>query len=275
MPSLFRYERKWYECANQTTAYIFEYTPGANSTASYLPTFTYQGFRYVSLTATELRPDGSEAPLSPALAAAFPFGARLLAHRAHTDVLPLSRVRIGPGEARDAPQSGAADAAAANLLTAIFNATLASHTSNLLSIPTDCPQRERRGWMADAGVSASSLNTFYDSLALHINFLRLIAVSQRKGCTDQPQTSIAGPCKRGEAPAPGDAAWFNGSVPDAVPFSTSPYGVNPGTPDWQAAHVMVARSVLLHGGAEALPPLRELFTSRLCGGSARLRNPPV
>ena len=41
------------------------------------------------------------------------------------------------------------------------------------------------------------------------------------------------------------AAFFNGSVPDATPFSTSPYGTNPGTADWQAAYVMIAHSLLL------------------------------
>ena len=128
-----------------------------------------------------------------------------------------------------------------------------SHVSNLWSIPTDCPQREKRGWMGDAGISSNSLQVsqngfyqvlacllpvshglfadlnrgtthqrrcsvagcscyagaiyvhfdshisllfqiFFDSFAFHSNFLRLIRDNQRKGCTDQPHTSIYQPC---------------------------------------------------------------------------------
>ena len=40
----------------------------------------------------------------------------------------------------------------------LFNATLASHVSQLWSIPTDCPQRdERRGWTGDAALTAAVL----------------------------------------------------------------------------------------------------------------------
>jgi hypothetical protein len=34
---------------------------------------------------------------------------------------------------------------AATLLDAIFNATMSSHVAQLYGIPTDCPQREKRG----------------------------------------------------------------------------------------------------------------------------------
>ena len=116
-----------------------------------------------------------------------------------------------------------------------------AHVHNCLSdvgsIPTDCPQREKRGWMGDAGITSASLQQFYDSFSFHANFLRLIVDNQIKGCTDQPQTTISGPCtvKSGSA-----AAYFNGSVPDVVPFSTSPYGGNPGTTDWQVLCVLDA-----------------------------------
>ena len=41
-----------------------------------------------------------------------------------------------------------------DVVNALHRMTLASQTSNLWSIPTDCPQRERRGWMGDAQASS-------------------------------------------------------------------------------------------------------------------------
>jgi hypothetical protein len=72
--------------------------------------------------------------------------------------------------------------------------------------------------MGDAGISSSSLQTFYDALPFHINFLRLIRDAQVKSCIDQPHTTIYGPCG-----TPDQASQFNGSVPDVTPFATGPY----------------------------------------------------
>ena len=210
----------------------------------YTPTFTYHGFRYVELVATQLAVDGvTETALSPELAAQFPFGAALVAHRANTDLRRIASVTVPPH----------------SMVAKVLNATLHSHVSNLWGIPTDCPQREKRGWMGDAGITALSLGTFYDSFAFHANFVRLIRDNQRKTCVDQPQTTINGPCTTTDPR--GAAAFFNGSVPDVVPFATSPYGGNPGTVDWQAAYVLVAWAQLRHSGALAVPMLRDLWPS--------------
>jgi hypothetical protein len=117
--------------------------------------------------------------------------------------------------------------------------------------------------MGDAGISSSSLQTFYDAFAFHANFLRLLADDQQKGCTDQPTTTIYSACRAPpNAPAGlGAAAWFNGSVPDVTPFPTGPYGGNPGSTDWQTAFPVIARNVLLHYGARARPLLAELWPS--------------
>lgn len=42
------------------------------------------------------------------------------------------------------------------LANAVVHATTYASLSNLLSIPTDCPQRERRGWLGDAQLSAET-----------------------------------------------------------------------------------------------------------------------
>jgi len=276
------YDKKWYECANQSTAYVLA-LPAATSppgrAVRYTPTFTYHGFRFVRLRASVLLPNGTEAPLPSVLARAFPWGATVEAHVAHTDLPRITTLDFGA--AAQSLVGGSSSGGGCSpptpeqqTLTAVFNATLNSHVSQLWSIPTDCPQREKRGWMGDAGLSSSSLATFYASLPFHVNFLRLIADNQRKGCTDQPKTDLYGPCTAppGKGPA---AAWFNGSVPDVVPFSTGPYGGNPGSTDWQAAYPMVARAILRHSGGAALAALAELFPSleRLMAYFDRLADP--
>ena len=265
------YEHKWGQCANQTDAFIFEIdsaTVPAREVISYTPSMTYHGFRFAQVTVSELVRNGNNS-FEVALAAA-PFGVALTAHRVNSDLRPLTKVHFGESLARNSDGDKAAPEQA-QLLQQIFNATLASHLSQLWSIPTDCPQREKRGWMADGGLSASSLATFYDSEAFHTNFLRLIRDNQRKGCLVQPITSHDQPCSCNSAHgavaqaacrnASSVASWFNGSVPDVVPFTTAPYGNNPGTVDWQIAYVQVARALLLHFGDRAVPALADLWDS--------------
>jgi hypothetical protein len=107
--------------------------------------------------------------------------------------------------------------------------------------------------MGDAGITSSSLNTFFDAFAFHANFLTLIADNQRKGCADQPKTTINGPCK--------DPQLKHGSVPDVTPFATSPYGANPGTVDWQVAYPTIARR---YNGCCVLSPCVVAVLSMCC-----------
>ena len=53
-----------------------------------------------------------------------------------------------------------------HILDEIQHATLWAQKSNLHSIPTDCPTRERRGWNADGWVSASGGLLTLDTPAL-------------------------------------------------------------------------------------------------------------
>eukprot|EP00940_MAST-03C_sp_MAST-3C-sp2_P000368 g368.t1 len=233
------YERKWYECANQTDAFIFTTSSDRTEGFSYTPTFTYHGFRFVRVNVMQLHGDGSTSSVS---LSDFPFDISIQVHRAHSDL--ESRAHIDLAQ----PQTASATAKATSfLLASIFNATVRSHTSNVWSIPTDCPQREKRGWMGDAGISSLSLSTLFDASAFNLNFLQRIADNQEKGCTDQPQTTINGPCTHVDPKTQKDdaATFYNGSVPDVVPFSTSPYGTNPGTVDWQASFVTIARNLIV------------------------------
>ena len=91
------------------------------------------------------------------------------------------------------------------LLNSIQDAAVRSQLSNLMSVPTDCDQRdERLGWMGDAGVSADSMALNFHMDAFHPHFLQLIADDQ-----------------------------INGSLPDVVPYYR--YGSRPSDPSWGAA----------------------------------------
>ena len=256
------YKHGWYECANQTDGYIFELPSTdaqAQAAASYTQSFTYHGFRFVQLSATTLSASGKEAPLPPALLSEWirtvGFGAKITAHRTHTDFPTVQRISL--------PTQGGATKEA-TILGQLLNATLSSHVSNAFSIPTDCPQREKRGWMGDAGISSDSLNTFYDAYSFHANFLRLLGDNQVKSCTEQEDTPIYSRCTHTantNATLASDIAWFNGSVPDVTPFPTGPYGGNPGTTDWQTAFPIIGYSLLKHYGAASHELLTEVWPS--------------
>ena len=92
-----------------------------------------------------------------------------------------------------------------DIINAIQNIVVNGQSSNMMSVPTDCPQRdERLGWMGDAGLSADSMALNFDTSAFHLHFLQLI--------NDELQ---------------------NGTVPDVVPFYRG--GGRPGDPAWSSA----------------------------------------
>lgn len=84
------------------------------------PDFTYHGFRYV-----EVKADRPVKLARESVKALF----------IHTAVKPAGKFSCSN-----------------DLLTKIWQATNQSYLSNLMSIPTDCPQREKNGWTADAHI---------------------------------------------------------------------------------------------------------------------------
>ena len=111
------YAREWYECANQTDAFIFT-TSATTSTHTYQPTFTYHGFRYVRVVVTELS-DGDEDSLP---LVSYPFNISLLGHRVHSNL--KTRATINLSQPKNA---GYTAIATSTLFENIFNATLQSH----------------------------------------------------------------------------------------------------------------------------------------------------
>ena len=92
----------------------------------------YTGFRYVQVTGL---------PGSPP-----PAPAALTAHFIHTEL-----------------QKSGSFASSSPLLNKIQHATRFAGMSNAMDIPTDCPQREKRGWLGDARKAAVVTVVFYGS----------------------------------------------------------------------------------------------------------------
>ena len=140
----------------------------------YEPKFTYHGFRYVEMTGYPGEP-GPEA-----LEGLF----------VHSDVERTGEFRSSNG-----------------LIDGIHKNVLWGQLSNLMSIPTDCPQRdERHGWLGDAHLSAEEAVFNFDMAAFYTKFLDDIRLAQKE----------------------------DGSLPDVVP----PYlpRLYPADPAWSSAY---------------------------------------
>jgi len=107
----------------------------ANEWVGFAPSFTYHGFQYVEVESSnpvELEKEN------------------LVALFVHTDV-----------------NSAGSFECSNPTLNKIWEATRQSYLSNLESIPTDCPQREKNGWTADAHVSVDLGLLNYDGISVY------------------------------------------------------------------------------------------------------------
>lgn len=115
----------------QTDTYILS----GEGEEHFIPEFTYHGFRYV-----ELKTDRPITIKQENVKALF----------MHTDLEKVGHFRSSN-----------------ELLNQIWDATYQSYLSNLHSIPTDCPQREKNGWLADAHISMDLALLNYDGLKFY------------------------------------------------------------------------------------------------------------
>jgi alpha-L-rhamnosidase len=145
----------------------------------YEPKFTYHGFQYVQITGFPGVPDIDT----------------LQAFFVHTALDETGSIVF---------QSP--------VLNQIQHATRFASLSNWYSIPTDCPQRERRGWLGDAQLSAETCIHNWDMAAIYTKFMRDIQDSQ--------QQINAG-----------------GQVPDCVPFYG--HGQTKADPAWGTAYTFI------------------------------------
>lgn len=142
-----------YSNANMTGTYICAGTGGLET---YTSQFTYYGCVRASnrARARPLRAQRAAAPIHPPM------------HSTRTCVVcrfryvQLSGYPGVPGEQTlaahflhtDNPQTGSFSSSSP-VLNAIQHATRYAALSNQMDVPTDCPQRERRGWLGDAQLS--------------------------------------------------------------------------------------------------------------------------
>ena len=125
----------------QTNTYYLR----GDGTEEYTPSFTYHGFRYVEVE--------SDRPVQiVSLTGLF----------IHTDVQP-----VGSFECSD------------ETLNWIVKTTRQSYLSNLHSIPTDCPQREKNGWIADGYIALDLALLNFDGITLYEKWLRDFEDNQR------------------------------------------------------------------------------------------------
>jgi alpha-L-rhamnosidase len=144
----------------------------------YEPRFTYHGFRYVEVTGF---------PGEPALD-------NIEGRFVHTDVAKTGNFSCSN-----------------DLINRIHHNVLWGQLSNLMSIPTDCPQRdERHGWLGDSHLSAEEAIFNFDMAAFYTKYLEDITLAQKE----------------------------DGSLPDTVP----PYlrHLYPADPAWATAFITLA-----------------------------------
>jgi alpha-L-rhamnosidase len=158
------------ENAEATDVYILK----GEGFETHEPRFTYHGFRYVELTGYPGEPSAET----------------LEGRFVHSDVA----------------QTGTFDCSN-DLINRIHDNVLRGQLSNLMSIPTDCPQRdERHGWLGDAHLSAEEAVFNFDMSGFYAKFLEDIRLAQKE----------------------------DGSLPDVAP----PYlaRLYPADPAWSAAY---------------------------------------
>lgn len=229
-------------CANQTDQLVLGagaalsegVSAGVSGPAPYVwsPLFTYHGFRYMQLEMTE-----SDAATIPGGIEAV----QVNLHHVHTMVESAGSVKFS-----SSTEDG-------RTLNKIQRSYLQTQLNNLHSIPTDCPTREKRGWMADAAVTSTSALLNFRLSSFYENWLRTMADTQAIGCSAEKPDSPY-PCCNPRTNVTNDwgctgtdfAGDLHGSLPTVVPegrftaFNPQDPSIPqqppwPGDPIWMAA----------------------------------------
>lgn len=218
-------------CADQTDTFI----AGATPMSTFTPQMTFHGFRHVALFGW---PAGAPAPTL----------ATLTCHVVHSAM---------------ADAGGAAFPNSATL-TLLQAAVVRTQRSNLFSIPSDCPTREKRGWGGDAHVTVDSALLNLAAAPLYAHWTRTFAELQEMSCVPAASGAAAAAVAAGGLPQPVAPADYvccppgrfgcnaqtpknaTGFLPDVLPFdSISGW---PGDWVWQTVAVAVPHALLLSTG---------------------------
>ncbi len=128
--------------AKQTDTYI----PGDEQVIEYEPRFTYHGFRYVEISGLTRKPD-------------------------------LNQI-LGKMVASSSPVTGSFSCSNKDI-NQLWKNIRWTQWDNMISVPTDCPQRdERAGWMGDAQVFSQTAIYNLDMAAFYTKWVRDIRDSQ-------------------------------------------------------------------------------------------------
>lgn len=154
----------------------------AGEWVEFIPSFTYHGFQYVEVESSKPVELTKES---------------LTALFVHTDV-----------------KSAGSFECSNQTLVKIWKATRQSYLSNLVSIPTDCPQREKNGWTADAHISVDLGLLNFDGITVYEKWMNdFIDMQREQG--DIPAIIPSGGWGWGKSTGPvWDAALF--IIPNAL-----------------------------------------------------------
>ena len=173
---------------------------------TFTPPFTYHGFRYVEIVSSVPVEMGLESVEGIVM---------------HSDVRPVGRFECSNG-----------------LLNTIFDISKRSYLSNLFGIPTDCPHREKNGWMADGYMVQEAGMINFDSRNVYAKWVKDMVDAQEE----------------------------NGNVPGIVPTSWN-WDSNWAGPMWDAAIFITPTLLHLYTGdvrvIETIYPVCERYLKYL------------
>lgn len=234
------------DAITQTDTYI--YSGHEKEGSWWRPSFVYHGFRFVEIFGYP-GPAGCADLTSPC--------ARGL--NIHSDVATSGVLEF--------PEVNRQLSMAAAVLKDIHHAVRTGQLANLFSIPTDCPTREKRGWMGDAQWTAHEAALNFDMQAIYSNWLTTMQDMQRKSCiATSTQTALEPPfgtcCSPTLDPihptifecSPYSNSTDNeGSLPDIVPLDWGQGGGRgwPGAPVWSVAYPVITAVLIKEYGDRA------------------------
>ncbi|MDR1779905.1 MAG: glycoside hydrolase family 78 protein [Tannerella sp.] len=180
--------------------FFFSYTTsGKGGTEQWQPQFTYYGFRYVQVEGAV--PAGSDNP----------------------DRLPEIEALTGLHTCNSAPEAGSF-VCSKPLFNQIHSLIDWALRSNMASVLTDCPHREKLGWLEQAHLMQYSLQYRYNLVRLYGKIMNDMQLSQ----------------------------WDNGCIPTIAPEYVRFRGGFEDTPEWGSSFILCPWYIYLWYGDQSL-----------------------
>ncbi len=131
----------------------YSYTLSGNGVENWQPAFSYYGFRYIQVEGA--LPEGKNNP----------------------DRLPVIK-ELSSLHVRNSSDSVGAFNCSNDLFNRIYNLILWSVKSNMASVLTDCPHREKLGWLEVPHLMASSIGYCYDIRQMYMKVIEDMKAAQ-------------------------------------------------------------------------------------------------